>query len=81
MFFFFTSQCEGEKYNQLCLAEGHILYILIYEHMYLIANCFLKKGILKYHNKEWRLYFQYMFVASALVPEPEITHNKMFKNN
>ena len=43
---FFSNQCEGAKYNQLCPAEGHVLYILIYEYldMYLIANCFLKEG-------------------------------------
>lgn len=43
---FFINQCKGEKYNQLCPAEGRVLYILLYEYMdmYLIANCFLKEG-------------------------------------
>lgn len=50
--------------------------------MYLIANCFLKEGSSGVcNNKEWRFYFQCLLLVSALLPEPEITHNKMFKNN
>lgn len=45
---FFSSQCKGEKSNQLCLAEGHILYICMYDYMYMYftAHCCLKEGSL-----------------------------------
>lgn len=43
------------------------------------SKLLLKRSKFQYLNKEWRLYFQCLFVASILVPEPEMTHNKCSK--